>query len=1602
MAENQGAFWGAAAGAALGLLFGNPLAGLYYGASIGSLFDTETKESPTYDFTVNRNTRSEQLPIQVIYGEFLTTGNIIYETQPGPHTYKDYVYKGHTGINLRNSSHGITQNQLSRQNIIPGRLYITVLDAPEHEYFWRVSPDDYTVNWEAGIIYFDYEIGAGSKEIWFDYWYLPSTVSEMKVQIGLSQGPIEGVSNITVNDIPIESILNSSYSIYLGTANQTADARNPNNETFHYLAYLACTFTANQQLSGSTKISCLVAGLKINVWNGSAWVNQWSNNPAYCLLDWLTNERYGCGESIEKFDLETFKTAAAYCDALVNGEPRYQLNINIDTKMKARDSIEMISQTFAGFMYENEAGLICLGVEKSESPVHSFSLENIVEGSFSYTPFPSKINVPNRLYIEFKDYSDPSGKWPMSKILIEDEIDMEIRRENNIHPVVVEKTIQLRGVIHPSQAGRLGRLIFDYARICPVVCSLRGGIDSSLVKVGQVVTVSHDVPGWTNKLFRVIALEHHDDYETTFTLRDYNGNIYHDRPVVYIPGSGTSLSDPFIVMDVINLEVTEQSYTNNSGVVITGLKATFTLPVISNFSHCTVEYSSNGGTTWVNSAPATTNEAFISGLEVGTYYSVRVKVANTAGITSNGVTSDSVQIIGHDLPPAAPQDLVFSWDTPDLKVFWGAVVTNNDGSNTIDIKDYKVEVYNGATLKYTETSVQSNLFTYTYNQNISDNAPNGATSLTIKVYTRDFAGTLSTAAQIACTCSAPTAPTITAAAEIARIQIVAGLTNLQLQNYAKLQIKASQTDGFNPDAAGALIHDNPATVYGHPVDTGSTWYYRARIVNKFNIASGWSAQATATADKIDESDFYVQTLRRLTSSYLNADGTGAYNPTAGTLANLSDGSFVTGATFTGAGYVQVNFKLEQVFETIRLVPLANVNFFGQYFNEDSQQWVDCCGSAASPKTATPLNGTIPYVAQIDPNVPAKKMRIKLLGAATIYELRFSTYGEFDSLRFHKATGDMIEAGAITVGNQLQAPIPMAINPANTRVWHFDNSLSSTAGDQPLAGYVATLLNHGVFGGSVALEEGTTNLILPDDLSDLHTYIPGNPSVFAVQQSDGYWRLLLTPSPNEILMSAKVYNVQPNTAYTESFMFKHDGTITFAFTFFTNEGHHSVPATIETLNNGIKIAKATYTTTATTTYIRAIDINYISGTATYIDINYCQLEAKSFRTSYVNGTRAVSKLPYNPSVFNQNEFTVFMKWLPYQNVGTFPGGASNRFFHAYEGAGGVGKRIAGFFPNTTNYIGMIVPNADGTADNYISFDTISVTANQQQSLAFVKTKDNKLRIHYNNDYKEVSITAPFLLALSEFYVGCANTTAGQLNGRIDELLISSVAATPAQISAWANSESPFYLSNPAIDANSQNIVAGNMEFTGLGQKNYAFGDDLVRRVCYEQDILGNTKFFDRNTGNLVWTITNRGELKDKDDYPVLDVNGVNGKIKYLGTYSNSNITDILNIGDITIPTGKKWIAILIPIESVMWTVSNASKTLKSISNWFLELWSSFDFEVTPGVHYGISGILPSGTYDNLRFVINHYTTNSYGYTDGTFSDSNQQSVAVYYQIVEVNA
>lgn len=337
----------------------------------------------------------------------------------------------------------------------------------------------------------------------------------IKLQIAVGEGPIQSINNIkiTKNDGDIDII--DKCRIKLGNRAQSADPINDKGQTFPYTAYFSVELTASEDMPSNPNITCIAEGRKVAVWDGYDWVTQYSQNPAYCLLDFITNKRYGLGISKDYIDLDSFIEIGEYCDQVIDGETRFQLDYVIDYQKSSLDHIQDILATFRGFLIYS-TGEFRLKIDKPELPVQFFDMNNIAEKSFTHWE-SSKKERYNRVIVE---YVDPDEDW--DKVSGKYEIDEDIK-ENGL----VDTRLPLYGVNRRSQAKRLAKFFQQKSWYCTSFCQYKVGIDSLHCEAGDVVATSHDVPKWTNKLVRILNIKEDEKDEMLLTCQEHNLNDGH-------------------------------------------------------------------------------------------------------------------------------------------------------------------------------------------------------------------------------------------------------------------------------------------------------------------------------------------------------------------------------------------------------------------------------------------------------------------------------------------------------------------------------------------------------------------------------------------------------------------------------------------------------------------------------------------------------------------------------------------------------------------------------------------------------------------------------------------------------------------------------------------------------------------------------------------------------------------------------------------------------------------------------------------------------------------------------------------------------------------
>ncbi len=603
---------GAVIGAAAGMLAGAAgftvlglTAGTMWlaGAAFGSLFDNRSpmgfnQNSPTYSLGPLQNTKSQILPIPIVYGKCRVGGNIIIQE------------------------------------------------------------------------------------------FLDDRKERMNLFVAVSEGEIQSITEVKVNEHYPYNLDDCSFGVYLGTSWQRKDSRHPTISSelrakgydgrYRNLAYIALTLKAQQKLSGNPTISCIAEGRKV-------WTPQgirYSRNPVWCLIDLLSNPRYGLGmwdasnnqPNWDLIDYDAAMYSAQYCDEGVGTGPRFTLDYVVDTQKPCLDILRDILSNFRGYIVARDK--LEIHVDRPSTVYKYIDQSDIIEGSFSWVQ-KSGEEIPNRFVL---NWINPNDHYESNAYIIED-ID-RINEEG-----VNQQQYDLLGTTREEQVARMGAYLVDQANGVRDFCSFGLALDNADIEVGDVIGVTHDLPGWGNydgehptvqpKKMRVARIE---DIEEPNGLEyvqvmcsEYIEEIYNDRLGDIPIKIDTGMENPWQCPDVTDLTATEFIQIHPDGTISSNVDVTWKDPNVM-LNGIEVLMLEEGDMVWKSCgiiSPGVENYV-IRNVRANQTLSIKVVAINTKGIKAQGVVT-SIILYGKALPPGPPDNITIepgpglvslSWDNP--------------------------------------------------------------------------------------------------------------------------------------------------------------------------------------------------------------------------------------------------------------------------------------------------------------------------------------------------------------------------------------------------------------------------------------------------------------------------------------------------------------------------------------------------------------------------------------------------------------------------------------------------------------------------------------------------------------------------------------------------------------------------------------------------------------------------------------------------------------------------------------------------------------------------------------------------------------------------
>lgn len=350
------------------------------------------------------------------------------------------------------------------------------------------------------------------------------------LNIVLSEGEIESYEKFYFNNEELKTSHKVIIDEFLGSETQQANVHLTNANSWyteaHRLAgtaYLTVNFQSYASFpSGLPLINSLVKGVKL--FDPRTSTVLFSDNPALCVRDYLTNARYGRGIDTSLIDDTSFILAANYCDELVayNGVDsikRYTCNGLVETQNSSLTIINKLLSSCRGLLIFS-GGLYKIIIDKPEMAGFTFSEDNIIGG------WKIKLGSKNSQYNRIRANYFNALREYQADIAYVDSPDLRTQ-DGGLLEMMTDLPFTTNYVI----AKAIIAINLNQSRHA-ITCEFTSTIEGLRVEVGDVVYIKHATPGWDThnanlgKKFRIMRVTLQNNDEVRIMANEYDDEVY--------------------------------------------------------------------------------------------------------------------------------------------------------------------------------------------------------------------------------------------------------------------------------------------------------------------------------------------------------------------------------------------------------------------------------------------------------------------------------------------------------------------------------------------------------------------------------------------------------------------------------------------------------------------------------------------------------------------------------------------------------------------------------------------------------------------------------------------------------------------------------------------------------------------------------------------------------------------------------------------------------------------------------------------------------------------------------------------------------------------
>jgi predicted phage tail protein len=236
------------------------------------------------------------------------------------------------------------------------------------------------------------------------------------------------------------------------------------------------------------------------IWDGGFQL-AYSNNPAWCLNDLLTSDRYGLGLYINTADIDTTSLyeIGQYCDEMVpdgfgGQEPRFSLNTCITTAKGAYDLVQDLCSAFRGMTYWGAGTILTTQDAPWQGPMPLFSPANVLNGQFTYSGSMRK----DRHTVAYVTYNEPAQQYMQATEYVENPAGITRYGVRAVNIMAV-------GCTSRGQAYRLGMWQLLSEQYDTDQLQFSAGMDAAQLTPGTIIQIADPVRAGERMGGRIVA-----------------------------------------------------------------------------------------------------------------------------------------------------------------------------------------------------------------------------------------------------------------------------------------------------------------------------------------------------------------------------------------------------------------------------------------------------------------------------------------------------------------------------------------------------------------------------------------------------------------------------------------------------------------------------------------------------------------------------------------------------------------------------------------------------------------------------------------------------------------------------------------------------------------------------------------------------------------------------------------------------------------------------------------------------------------------------------------------------------------------------------------